>query len=60
MDRDISKEPLSIITLSQKTVNDMTSWSPDVEEEREQLLEKVIVTSFGDDDDDDDDDTVGW
>lgn len=44
-DRDISKEQLSIITLSQKTVNDMTSWSPDVEDEREQLLEKFISSA---------------
>ena len=32
---------LNVITLSQRTVNDMTGRSPDVEEEREQLLKHV-------------------
>ena len=42
-DRDIvTTGSLSVITLSQKTKNDMTTWSEEVEEEREQLLEKVI------------------
>lgn len=35
------KEKLSVMVLSQRTVNDMTSWSVEVEEEREQLLEYV-------------------
>ena len=34
-------EKLSVIVLSQRTVNDMTSWSVEVEAEREQLLEYV-------------------
>jgi len=32
---------LTVITLSEKTEHDMTSWSPAVEDEREQLLEQV-------------------
>ena len=35
------REMLSVIVLSQRTVNDMTSWSTEVEQEREQLLEYV-------------------
>ena len=34
-------EGLNVITLSQQTLHDMTSWSSEVEEEREQLLEHV-------------------
>ena len=37
----VPEERLNVITLSQQTVNNMTSWSPDVEQEREQLLEHV-------------------
>lgn len=40
-DRDLSTSNLTIITLSQKTENDMTSWSAAVEEERELLLTNV-------------------
>lgn len=32
---------LTVITISEKTNNDMTSWSHDVEEEREELMEHV-------------------
>ena len=32
---------LTVITLSENTVNDMTGWSTAIEEEREQLLEQV-------------------
>ena len=37
----VKSEELAVITLAEKTVNDMTGWSPGVEEEREQLLEHV-------------------
>ena len=36
-----------ILTVTQKTKNDMTIWSEEVENEREILLEKVIL-SVGD------------
>ena len=38
---------LMILTVTQKTKNDMTIWSEEVENEREILLEKVIL-SVGD------------
>ncbi|KAG1683565.1 Methylmalonic aciduria and homocystinuria type D, mitochondrial [Nymphon striatum] len=41
-DRNISNESLTVITISQKTVNDMSTWSEDVEEEREQLTESFM------------------
>ena len=34
-----------ILTVTQKTKNDMTVWSEEVENEREMLLEKVIVST---------------
>ena len=33
--------PLTVITLCQRTVNDMTAWSADMEEERDELIENV-------------------
>ena len=42
-DRDLSQSQLTAITLSQRTQNDMTSWSEDVERERENLLQSVSV-----------------
>lgn len=38
---DLADGPLTAITLSQKSKYDMTCWSPDVEEERDMLIEKV-------------------
>ena len=35
---------LMILTVTQKTKNDMTVWSEEVENEREVLLEKVILS----------------
>ena len=32
-----------VVTVTQKTKNDMTSWSEKVDEEREQMLEKVSL-----------------
>ena len=37
----VQGEGLNVITLSQRTLHDMTSWSAEVEQEREQLLEHV-------------------
>jgi hypothetical protein len=34
---------LTIVTISNKTNNDMTGWSIEVEEEREQLLDAVSI-----------------
>lgn len=39
---DLSSSPLTVLTLSQRTRHDMSGWSPDVEEERECLLEQFI------------------
>ena len=41
-DRDVISGNLSVICLSQKTTNDMSTWSEDVEREREFLTEKFI------------------
>lgn len=32
---------LMVVTVTQKTQNDMTSWSAEVEQEREEMLDKV-------------------
>jgi len=34
-------DELTVMTLSQRTQNDMTSWNEDVEQERENLLQSV-------------------
>ncbi|KAL4222856.1 hypothetical protein ACF0H5_018896 [Mactra antiquata] len=39
---DITRGHLTIITISQKTKEDMSGWSLEVEEEREQLLESFV------------------
>jgi hypothetical protein len=38
---NITEGTLTVITFCQKTKNDMTSWSPSVEEERDALTDKV-------------------
>lgn len=35
---------LTVVSISQHTQNDMSAWSPDVEEERESLMASVSVT----------------
>ncbi|XP_060081542.1 cobalamin trafficking protein CblD-like [Ylistrum balloti] len=40
--RDIMNGTLTLVTISQKTDNDMTSWNTDVEEEREALLAAFV------------------
>ena len=40
-DVSLSPENLRVITISERTNNDMTSWSQDVEQEREELMEHV-------------------
>ncbi|XP_064647641.1 cobalamin trafficking protein CblD-like isoform X2 [Lineus longissimus] len=42
-DRDLRHCNVTVLTISQKTENDMTAWSPDVEEERETLLKQFIT-----------------
>ncbi|NXO77553.1 MMAD protein, partial [Sitta europaea] len=39
---EVNSSQLTVLTVTQKTKNDMTVWSQEVEEEREQLLEKFI------------------
>ena len=41
--KDMLSSHLTIITISNKTNNDMTGWSIEVEEEREQLLDAVSI-----------------
>lgn len=41
---DMTTNKLMILTVTQKTKNDMTIWSEEVENEREMLLEKVILS----------------
>lgn len=40
-DRNLSDELLTVITISQKTVNDMSTWSEVVVQEREELTDFV-------------------
>ena len=44
-DINIMHGSFTVITISQKTINDMTGWSSDVEVEREDLLEHVRTTA---------------
>jgi len=41
--RDVSFGPLTVVTLSQKTKNDMSGWSENVEYEREELVACVRI-----------------
>ncbi|CAG0886173.1 unnamed protein product [Darwinula stevensoni] len=41
-DRNLKQGTLSLVTLSQKTLNDMSSWSSAVEEEREKLTSTFV------------------
>lgn len=42
-DRELGTSELTVITLSQRTQNDMTSWSEEVEAEREELLGNFVA-----------------
>lgn len=42
---DIVSKNITVLTVTQKTVNDMTGWSEEVENEREVLIENV--SGFG-------------
>ena len=42
---DAPSKGMMVVTVTQKTKNDMTSWSEQVDEEREQMLEKVSLVS---------------
>ncbi|XP_033118239.1 methylmalonic aciduria and homocystinuria type D homolog, mitochondrial-like isoform X2 [Anneissia japonica] len=44
-DIDLSKGSITILTLCQKTKNDMSTWSPEVEHEREELLENFMTSA---------------
>ncbi|XP_016895301.1 metabolism of cobalamin associated Db isoform X2 [Cynoglossus semilaevis] len=39
---DAPPSALTVVTVTQRTVNDMTAWSPEVEQEREVLLSKFV------------------
>ena len=39
----LESKGLTVITLCQRTMNDMTSWSAEVESERDSLLEHVRI-----------------
>uniref|UniRef100_A0A0B7B8R0 Methylmalonic aciduria and homocystinuria type D protein, mitochondrial n=2 Tax=Arion vulgaris TaxID=1028688 RepID=A0A0B7B8R0_9EUPU len=45
-DRNIMEGDLTVVTISLKTVNDMTLWSSEVEREREEMLEIFIQGSL--------------
>ncbi|VDP45801.1 unnamed protein product [Soboliphyme baturini] len=40
---DVRNQPLTVLTLTQKTERDMACWSVDMEEEREKLMQTFIV-----------------
>lgn len=43
--RNLKDGPLAVVTLSQKTQHDMSSWSEEMELEREELIEYFIVAA---------------
>ncbi|KAH3894695.1 hypothetical protein DPMN_018852 [Dreissena polymorpha] len=45
-EKNIMSGPFTVITISQKTKQDMTGWSEEVEKEREQLLKAVSMTGW--------------
>ncbi len=45
-DRDLAQDVLTVITISQKTQQDMSGWSCEVEKEREDLLSTVRDSSL--------------
>lgn len=40
---EVTANNLTVLTITQKTKNDMTVWSEEVEDERELLLENVSI-----------------
>ncbi|KAH3894612.1 hypothetical protein DPMN_018769 [Dreissena polymorpha] len=45
-EKNIMSGPFTVITISQKTKQDMTGWSEEMEKEREQLLKAVSMTGW--------------
>lgn len=43
---EVNASRLTVLTVTQKTKNDMTVWSPEVEDEREMLLENVSSCQY--------------
>ena len=44
-DRDLSNGALTVMTLAQKTLNDMSVWSEEMEDERERLSEHFVAAA---------------
>jgi len=44
-DMNLRNRDLTVVTLSQKTLNDMSGWTEDVEVEREELIEQFIMVA---------------
>lgn len=43
VNEDVVSRPLTVITMTQKTVNDMSSWSEEVDQEREELVDYFVM-----------------